>query len=66
MLIGIIKKQEVLGLHFFFFVLLGLYPWHVEVPKPQVQLELQLLAYATSTAMPDLNHVCDLHHSSQQ
>ena len=28
--------------------------------------ELQLLANATATAMPDLNHVCDLHHSSRQ
>ena len=28
-------------------------------------MELQLLAYATVTATPDLNHVCNLHHSSQ-
>ena len=27
---------------------------------------LQLPAYATATAMPDLNCVCDLHHSSWQ
>ena len=31
-----------------------------------VQSELQLLAYATATAMPDPNCVCDLNHSSRQ
>ena len=36
----------------------------MEVPRPGVELELQLLAYATATAMPDLRSVCDLHHSS--
>ena len=39
---------------------------HMEVPRQGVELELQLLAYATATAMPDLSHVCNLHHSSQQ
>ena len=38
----------------------------MEVPKLGVQSELQLPAYTTATATPDLNHVCDLHHSSQQ
>ena len=38
----------------------------MEVPELGVELELQLLAYATGTAMQDLSHVCDLHHSSQQ
>jgi len=28
--------------------------------------ELQLLAYTTVTATPDLSHVCDLQHSSGQ
>ena len=36
----------------------------MEVPRLRVQLELQLLAYAT--AMPDPSLVCDLHHSSRQ
>ena len=31
-----------------------------------VQLELQLLATATATALWDLSHVCDLRHSSRQ
>ena len=38
----------------------------MEVPRLVVELELQLLAYSTATAMEDLNHVCKLHHSSQQ
>ena len=38
----------------------------MEVPRLEVELELQLPAYTTATAMPDLSHICDLHHSSQQ
>ena len=38
----------------------------MEVPKLGVESELQLLAYTTATAMPDLSHVCNLHHSSRQ
>ena len=38
----------------------------MEVPRLGVELELQLPAYATATAMFDMSHVCDLHHSSQQ
>ena len=38
----------------------------MEVPRLGVELELQLLAYTTATAMWDLSHVCDLHHSSWQ
>ena len=38
----------------------------MEVPRLGVELELQLLAYATATAMPDLSRICDLHHSLQQ
>ena len=34
---------------FFFFVFLGLHPWHMEVPRLGVKSELQLSA----TAMPD-------------
>ena len=51
---------------FFFFAFLGLHPWHMEVPRLGFQLELQLLAYATATAISDLSHICDLHHSSWQ
>ena len=38
----------------------------MEVPRVGVKLELQLLAYATATAMPDPSQVCDLNHSSRQ
>ena len=38
---------------FFFFI--GPYPWHMEVPSLGVELELQLLAYTTGTAMQDLS-----------
>ena len=45
---------------------LSLHPWHMEVPRLGVQLELQLPACTTATAMPDISCVCDLHRSSQQ
>ena len=38
----------------------------MEIPRLGVWLKLQLLAYTTATAMPDLSHNCDLHHISQQ
>ena len=48
------------------FVLLGLHPWHMEVPRLGVESELLPLAYATATAtaMWDRSRVCNLHHSS--
>ena len=36
------------------------------VPRLGVELELQLPAYSTATAMRGPSHVCDLHHNSQQ
>ena len=38
----------------------------MEVPRLGVDLELQLLAYTTATAMSELSHVCNLYHSSWQ
>ena len=38
----------------------------MEVPRPGVELEMQLPAYATTTAVQDLSFVFDLHHSSRQ
>jgi len=38
----------------------------MEVPRLGFKSELLLLAYTTATAMQDLSHVCDLHHSSEQ
>ena len=60
------SEEEILSLLFFFFVFLGLYPWHVEVPRLGVQLERQVPAYTSVTATQDLSHVCNLHHSSWQ
>ena len=54
------------GLFIIIFLFLGLHLWHMEVPRLEVYLELQLLAYTTSTAMPDPSHLCDLHRSSRQ
>ena len=52
---------------FFFFCFLGSHPRHMEVPRPGVKLEPQLLpAYTTATATWDLSCICDLHHSSRQ
>ena len=39
---------------------------HIEVPRLGVKSELLLPAYTTATAMPDLNLICDLHHSSRR
>ena len=50
----------------FVFCFLGLHPWHMKVPRLGVELELQLLAYTTATAKPDLSLVYNLHHSSRQ
>ena len=38
----------------------------MEILRLGVESELQLPAYATSTAVWDLSQVCNLHHSSQQ
>ena len=51
---------------FFFFVFLGPRPQRMEVPRLGVESELQLPAYTTATAMPDLSHVWNLHNSSWQ
>ena len=46
-----------------FFCFLGPQGQHMEVSRLGVELELQLPAYTTATVMPDLNCICDLHHS---
>ena len=52
----------------FFSFLFFLQPhlWHMEVRGLGGKLELQLLAYTTATATPDLSYVCNLHCSLQQ
>ena len=51
-------------LSFFFF--LGPHVQHMEVLQLGVELELQLPAYSTAMATPDLSHACNLHPSSWQ
>ena len=36
---------------------------HMEVPGRGIQLELQLQAYTTATAIPDASCICNLRHS---
>ena len=55
------------GVFFFFFfpsfglfVFLGAHPWHMEVPRLGVELELKLPSYTATIAMQDLSHVCNL------
>ena len=38
----------------------------MEDPRLGVELELELQAYTTATAMRDLSHVCNSRHSSWQ
>ena len=45
---------------FFFLFFLGPHYRHMEVPGLGVESELQLLAYATTIAMPDLSCICNL------
>ena len=45
--------QEKLVLLFFFYYFLGPNLQHIEVPRLEVQSELQLPAYTTDTAMQD-------------
>ena len=40
--------------------------WHMEVPRLLAELKLQLLAYASAMAMPELSHICNLCHSLLQ
>ena len=56
------KRQE--SMSFFFF--LGPHLWHMEVPRLGVQSELQLPAYTTATATPDMSRICNLYHISGQ
>ena len=60
------KSTFFLFLFSFLFVFLRLLLQHMEVPRLGVKLELQLPAYTSPVAMPDLSPICNLHHSSQQ
>ena len=65
--IRIIDEHSVIFTLFLWsFVLLGPHLKHMEVPRLGVELELQLPAYTTASAMLDLSPICDLHHTSGQ
>ena len=51
---------------FLFFFFRGPHLQYMQVPRLRAESELQLLVYATATAMPGPNRICDLHHSSQK
>ena len=53
-------------IYLFIYLFLGPHLQHMEVPRLGVQLELQLPACITTTAMQDLSCVCSLHRSSWQ
>ena len=44
---------------FFFLFFLQPHPRHMDIPRLGVELELQVPAYATATAMLDLSCMCD-------
>ena len=52
---------------FFFWIYLGPHPWPTEVPRLGVELERQLLPYATARGTnKDSSCICDLYHSLWQ
>ena len=53
-------ERESKNLNQTFFSFLGPYLWHMELPRRRVDSEPELLAYATTTAMPDLSRICNL------
>ena len=63
---NILQIHVLSALYIIFIIIcfLGPHPWHMEVPRPRVQSELYPPAYTTATAMRDLSHICDPHHSS--
>ena len=55
-----------ISFNFLSFVFLGSHLQHMEVPRLEVESELQLQTYTTARATLDLSCIYDLHHSSQQ
>ena len=60
------RKTDVNSSQSSFVCFLGLHLRHMEVPRLGVELELQLLTYATATATQDPSCFRDLGHSSQR
>ena len=49
-----------------FFSFLQLHLWHMKVPRSEVKSRAIAMSYTTTTATPDLSHICDLFCSLQQ
>ena len=60
-----LKFNYLLNIIFFCFIL-GPQLQHMEAPRLEVEMELQLPAYTTATATQAPSGDCDLHHSSWQ
>ena len=56
----ILEALTFLFLSFYLFIYLLLY---TEVPRLGVELELQLMAYTTATAIQGQSRICNLYHS---
>ena len=61
-----LKRWHLALVSLFLFWFLGPHLQHLEVPRLGVELELQLPAYTTATATPDLSCIFDLYRSSWQ
>ena len=57
---GEVGKETSILFLFIYFFFLGLLPEYMEVPTLAVELELQLLTYATAMATLDMSGICDL------
>ena len=62
------QKNKTKSLNLFIYLFYFLWPHlrHMEVPRVGIGLELQLPAYITATATPDLSCISDLYHGLQQ
>ena len=58
--------ESVIVMKYASFFFLGLHSQHMVVPRLRIKSELQLLAYATVSAMQEPSQVCNLHCNSQQ
>jgi len=65
-LVSMCQNEDDIFIFLFCFVFLGPFPRHMEVLRLGVQSQLQQPAYTSATAMPDLRHIFNLHHSSWQ
>ena len=63
---GLIGEMRAVWFLFFSFFFLWPHLQHMEVPRLMVELELQLPAYITATAIPDPSCIFDLYHNLQQ